>query len=179
MSRRTSARRYAQAAFELAQEGDALDKWREDISHLATLLGSVELRDYLDAPLIPDADKIETLKELQPEGLPLVHNLAGLLLSNGLISLLPLVAQEFQSLIDQVQGIARAKVTTAIPVDSEVVETIRDQLQEITGKDIEVDVEVSPSILGGFIAQIGDRLIDGSVRNRLKQLRGRMHSAQL
>jgi F-type H+-transporting ATPase subunit delta len=177
MSRRTSARRYAQAAFELAQEGAALDKWREDIWHLAGLLANEELRDYLDAPLIPDVHKIQTLKELRPDGLPLVHNLAGLLLKNGLVSLLPLVAQEFQTLIDQQQGIARARVTTAIPIDSDVVESIRQQLQEITAMDVEVTVEVSPSILGGFVAQVGDRLIDGSVRNRLKQLRGRMQSA--
>jgi F-type H+-transporting ATPase subunit delta len=124
--------------------------------------------------LVPEDDKVNTLKGLLPGGPSLVHNLAGLMLEKGLISLLPLVALEFQRLVDQQQGVERAMVTSAISLDEDSLEAIRLRLESITGHTVQVTVQVVPSIIGGFIAQFGDRLIDGSTRARLRQLRGRM-----
>jgi F-type H+-transporting ATPase subunit delta len=59
-------------------------------------------------------------------------------------------------------------------VDDDVMDAIRKRLQEITGKEVEITTEVSPSILGGFSARVGDRLIDGSTRTRLRQLKAEM-----
>ncbi len=174
MTLHSTATRYAQAAFELAQEGKERSAWQESLSRLADLLDNQDLRDFLDAPLIPDPEKHAALQALAPDAPRLVHNLVGVLLRNGLVSLLPLVAQEFQRLVDQQDGVERATVTTAIPVDDDVVEAIRQRLEELTGNKVDVAVDVSPSILGGFVARVGDRLIDGSTRTRFKQLRGKM-----
>jgi len=174
MTRLSTAKRYAQAALELARERDELDAWRTKLWDLAGLLEDDELTKFLEAPLVSESDKLGAIKNLLPDAPPLIYNLVGVLLTNGEISLLPLVAQALQGLIDHEQGIERATVTTAIPVDDAVMDAIRKRLQEITGKEVEITTEVSPSILGGFSARVGDRLIDGSTRTRLRQLKAEM-----
>jgi F-type H+-transporting ATPase subunit delta len=178
MSRISTARRYAQAAFELALERDELSVWLEDLQQLAGYLSDDELRNLLDAPVVPEADKLQVVKELIPKDHGLVYNLAGVMLLEGIISLLPLVAREFQHLVDQQEGISRAMVTSAVPVPDDVIEAIRQRLQEMTGTQIVISAQVNPSILGGFVAQIGDQLIDGSTRTHLRVLRRRMISGE-
>jgi len=174
MTRLSTAKRYAQAAFELAREKDELVAWQENLWRLASMLAADELNEFLEAPLVSEADKLSAIKNLLPGAPPLIYNLVGVLLRNGLVSLLPLVAQEVQGLIDREQGVERATVTTAVPVKDDIIDAIRKRLQELTGKQVEITVEVSPSILGGFVAKVGDRLIDGSTRTRLRQLKGKL-----
>jgi F-type H+-transporting ATPase subunit delta len=178
MSRTSTARRYAQAAFALALERDEQDLWLEDLQRSAGSLADDEVSSYLDSPLVPEADKLRLIRQLVPQDHGLVYNLIGLMVMEGIVSLLPLVAQEFQRLVDEQQGIRRAAVTSAVAVPQAVMEAIRQRLQEITGKQIIVTAQVKPSILGGFVAQVGDRLIDGSTRTRLRTLRGRMISGE-
>jgi F-type H+-transporting ATPase subunit delta len=178
MSRLSTAKRYAQAAFELALEQDELPKWQSDLQRLAGLVANNDFLAYLEAPAVPETAKLEALRKLLPDALALVHNLAGVLIGLDLISLLPLISKVFDRLVDQQQGIERAIVTTAIPIEPEVVELIRRRLQDITGTKVIVTTRVSPAIIGGFVARVGDRLIDGSTRSRLKQLQGSMVSDQ-
>jgi F-type H+-transporting ATPase subunit delta len=174
MTRLSTAKRFAQAAFELAREEDELAAWQENLWRLASLLEADELSKFLEAPLVSEADKLSAIKNLLPGAPPLIYNLVGVLLKDGVVSLLPLVAQEVQELIDREQGVERAIVSTAVPVDDDIIDAIRKRLQELTGKQVEITVEVSPSILGGFVARVGDRLIDGSTRTRLRQLKAEL-----
>lgn len=178
MSRPSTAKRYAQAAFELALDRDDLPKWQEDLQRIADLVANDDFLAYLEAPTVPQGSKLDALKKLLPESHPLVRNLAGLLLGLDLISLAPLVSQEFNRLVDRQQGIERATVTTAVPIEPDVIEQIRQQLQDIMGTEVILTTQVSPSIIGGFVAQVGDRLIDGSTRTRLRELRASMLSDQ-
>lgn len=178
MSRISTARRYAQAAFELALERDELSAWLEDLQRLAGYLADDELRNLLDAPVVPEAHKLEVVKGLVPKDHVLVYNLVGVMLQEGITPLLPVVAEEFQHLVDKQNGIRRATVTSAVPVSDEVIEAIRQRLQEITGTQIEVSAQVDPSILGGFVAQVGDQQFDGSTATRLKTLRRRIISGE-
>lgn len=137
---------------------------------MLTCLHDDSFRAYLLAPEIPDADKLAALRRVLPEPEPLVLNLVGLLLKNGLLSDMPEIEEAYRELVDRHQGIERATVLTAVPVNQETIDQIHTRLQEITGKTLIVQPEVSPSILGGFMARVGDRLIDGSLRSRLEEL---------
>ncbi len=174
MSRLSTARRFAQAALALARERDEFSGWLDELQALAGAMADADLRAFFEAPLVPDGEKLSTLKALVPDSPALVHNLAGVLLQGGQLALLPLIAAEYRHLLDQEQGVERATVTTALPVTDEVIDSIRHYLEEMTGKKVIVAEEVAPEILGGFVAQVGDKLIDGSSRDRLSQLRAKM-----
>ena len=94
-----------------------------------------------------------------------------LLIAKGRITLLPEVAQQFERLLNQAQNVVVAEVTTAIPLDAAEEARVAQQLSGMTGKEVRIQTRVDPTIQGGLIARIGDRVIDGSVRTRLAMLR--------
>lgn len=102
------------------------------------------------------------------------RNLVLLLLRRGRIDLLPAVAREFRALYEQRQGIVRATVISATPLDDGEQRALREKLGQMAGGTIEMTIEVDPAILGGVIVRLGDRMIDGSVRGRLERLRTRL-----
>ena len=75
------------------------------------------------------------------------------------------------------RGIAIAEVTTAEPLDEEGQQIVRERLSRLTGRDVELQLKIDPSIIGGIVARIGDQLIDGSVINQLRRLRARLAAA--
>jgi F-type H+-transporting ATPase subunit delta len=178
MAQLPSIRRYAAAAFQLALEQDKLDKWRDDLSTLAEMWSDPDLHALLTSPAIPPGDKLKVVHDLTPGAEPLVHNLVGVMLSNGLVSSLPQVAAVFQGLLDADRGHSRATITTAVEVDKPVIGEIQQWLETITGKKLIAQSDVEPVIIGGFVARVGDRLVDASTRNRLLQLREKMSAGE-
>ena len=102
---------------------------------------------------------------------PLALNLASMLASRDLAHLVPGVLDEYQRLLDAHRGIERAEVVAAVPLDSDQRGKVVELLQGIAGKEIRLKLDVEPQILGGLIARVGDRLIDGSIRTRLEEMR--------
>ena len=108
-----------------------------------------------------------------------VLNLIQLLLRRGRIEELPRVAAEFRRLDDDRQGITHATATSAAPLTPDEVRALTARLEQSTGGRIALDVKVDPSLLGGLVVRVGDRLIDGSVRGRLERLRNQLISGAL
>jgi len=108
-----------------------------------------------------------------------VLNLVLLLLRRGRIDLLPRVAREFARLDDLRNGVVNATATSAAPLDPDEVRALTARLQRLTGGRVELTTNVDPSLLGGVVVRLGDRLIDGSVRGRLERLRSRLASGAL
>jgi F-type H+-transporting ATPase subunit delta len=94
----------------------------------------------------------------------------------GRIELLPRVAAELRRMWEQRQGIVHAVVTSAAPLSQAEGDAVRDKLAAMTGDTVELELQVDPSLLGGVLVHMGDRLIDGSVRGRLERLRARLTS---
>jgi F-type H+-transporting ATPase subunit delta len=92
---------------------------------------------------------------------------------------LPRVAEQFRRLDDERQGITQATATSATALTPDEVRAITARLEQSTGGRIELDVQVDPSLLGGLVVRVGDRLIDGSVRGRLERLRNQLMSGAL
>jgi len=171
MARFTSGKRYAQAALELAVERDELESWQVSLRKVAELVEDGKLMALLESPKLPFLVKKGLLEERLGEINALALNLVCLLISRGRLRLANNISQEYDRLLDAYHGIEHAEVATALPLDDEGKERLSRQLGEMMGRKIVIDAQVDPSVVAGFIAKIGDTLIDGSIRNKLEALR--------
>ena len=181
MARRQSAvRRYAEAAFSVAMRDDAVEAWRSELDSAATIVGEERIGHALANPSIPLETRLATAEQTFGKLVgKKTLNLIGLLLRRGRIEELPRLAAEFRRLDDERQGITHATATSASALTQDEVRALIQRLEEYTGGRIELDVEVDPSLLGGLVVRVGDRLIDGSVRSRLERLRNQLVSGAL
>lgn len=167
----TSVRRYAQAAFAIAVERDALETWISDLETARGIFIEPDVQVFMAAPSVPESVKLDGIGTLLSGVDLLVRNLVSLLIVNGDIERLSDVCHTFRELTDEHLGIGRALITTAVPLDDTRRERIVNSLQELTGYDrIEVSEQVDPEIIGGVVARVGDRLFDGSTRSRLRSM---------
>jgi len=165
------AKRYAQAVFEIALERDQLDKWRSDLDFVAAVFAVGDLLTVLENPKIRFEEKADVItKNLIGVG-ETALNLVKLLIQKRRGRILPQIAREYGILMDRHQGIEHAEVTAAVKLDFATEFKLKEQLAKITASKVELSTKVDPSIIGGFIARVGDKVIDGSVRNRLQILK--------
>lgn len=174
MPRLPTANRYAEAAFEIAEEQGTLLKWQDDLPALGEIVSDEQVRRFLATSKAPLKTRIDTVQNLLPELDPLVGNLLAILITRGMAGLLPGITQEYQRLLDEHRGVRRAYVSTAVAVDQDVLERISQRLVRTIGFDVVIESKVDPSIIGGFVARVGDLLVDGSTRTRLNQLRRKL-----
>lgn len=172
MPKGASARRYAQAAFELALEKDELDTWSDDLGYLAQAMETHEFSALLDAPQVAVAQKIKLIDETVGGSInPLTRNLLALLASRNSAGLLSDILDAYQGMLDAHRGIERGELVSAVPLSAEQQSKVEAMLKDMVGKDISLTVRVDPEILGGIVARVGDRVIDGSTRTKLEGLR--------
>lgn len=180
MARRDSApRRYADAAFEIAQRDGTVETWRRELDEAAAAATRGDLESVLANPAIPADQRVAAAERVFASLSGPVRNLVLLLVRRGRIEQLPRVAAEFRRLDDRRQGITHATATSAAPLDDTEIRAITARLEQMTGDRIVLETAVDPDILGGVVVRVGDRLIDGSVRGRLERLRNQLASGAL
>jgi len=166
------ARRYAQAVFEIGEEGKTLDAWLTDVRLIADYFTNRQLIFILGEPNIRFDRKEAIVRDLLGAKIrPEAMGLALTLVERGLVSLAGRIRDEFEKLYNDARGQAVAQVTSAMPLDDAARASITRQLQQMTGKHIILQEQVNSALLGGVTARVGDTLIDGSVRRRLELLR--------
>jgi F-type H+-transporting ATPase subunit delta len=166
------ARRYAQAVFEIGDEGKALDAWLTDVRLIADYFTNRQLIFILGEPNIRFDRKEAIVRDLLGDKIhPEAMGLALTLVERGLVSLAGRIRTEFEKLYNDARGQAVAQVTSALPLDDAARASISRQLEQMTGKRIVLQEQVDRALLGGVTARVGDTLIDGSVRRRLELLR--------
>ncbi len=171
----TAARRYAEAAFDIAVRDGAVAPWMEHLERAAALVTREEVTDILANPAIAFEERRRRLEAALGGNVPRpVLNLLLLLLRRRRIELVPRLAAEFRRLVNRREGIVEATATSASPLRPDDIEALRERLQRITGGRVELTLAVDPSLLGGVVVRVGDRLIDGSVRGRLERLRSQI-----
>lgn len=178
MPKISSGKRYAKAAFEIALERNELDDWQKGLEKIASLTKEEELMAILQDPRIPFDVKKSILQKQLGEINPLIFNLALLLIEKGLLRIAHKVLQNFNKFLDDHNGVERAKVITAFHLDDEEREEVSRRLGEIVKRKVLIDGQVDTSIIGGFIARVGDKLIDGSIRQRLEALKKNLVEAE-
>ena len=181
MARRDSAaRRYAEAAFEVAQRDGTIETWRSELDAAAAIIGDERAISALANPALPiDQRSVAVAALLKGVASGPVQNLIQLLLKRGRIEELGRVAAEFRRLDDRRQGITHASVTSAAPLTPDELRALTARLEASTGGRVALDTEVDESLLGALVVRVGDRLIDGSVRGRLERLRNQLISGAL
>jgi F-type H+-transporting ATPase subunit delta len=171
----TAARRYAEAAFEIARRDGTLDRWSEDLRLVADVLARPEVSRALDNPAIPLTARHEILTALFSSRVaPKAYNLTLLLAQRGRLSIAPAVAAEYKRLVDRERAVVPATVTSAVPLEPAELAAIEARVREMTGARAEITAVLDPALIGGLTVRIGDRLIDASVRGRLERLRDRI-----
>jgi F-type H+-transporting ATPase subunit delta len=178
--RQSAARRYAEAAFEIAMRDDTVADWRTDLEVVAAQVADEQVLDVLRNPAIPTEERSQALRGILGDRVSRpVQNLVQLMLRRGRIDELSRVATEFRRLDDGRQGIVHATAVAAQDLTKDEIRALTGRLEQQTGGRVSLDVEVDPSLLGGLVVRVGDRLIDGSVRGRLERLRNQLVSGAL
>ena len=170
MAKRASAKRYAQATFDIALQRGQLDQWASDLGLVVEALQNAEFSAFLEHAKVPLAQKVQTIGEAFQGVDPMVLNLLSLLVSRGLAELVPEVEEGYRELLDQHKGREKVDVSSAVPLEDSEREQIIQFLTRLINKEVVLDSQVDPSILGGLVIKVGDRLIDGSTRTRLEGL---------
>jgi len=168
----TVATEYAQAVFDTAMEKGELDMWRADLNIIAATVREPTLAGIMRSVTLSPREKMETLSKRLVKVGPQALNFVRLLIEQDRIELIDQIVSEYERLLDaHYLDVEYVEVTTAIPLDEEHKERIAHRLAEIRGRQIRLSSRTDPSIVGGMIIRIGDRVIDGSVRNRLIELK--------
>ena len=174
MAKKAYGRRYAQAAFEIALSRKELELWSKDLKQIAGLAQDRGLLAALESPKFPISAKISILSEKLGNINPLAFNMACLLVVKGRLKLVNKIAEEYDRFLNIHLGIEHAEVTTAVPIADVEMETLAERLSTLTGKKVLLKSRVDRGLIGGIITRFGDKLIDGSVRNRLQNLKRQM-----
>jgi F-type H+-transporting ATPase subunit delta len=171
MARVASAKRHAQAVFQIASENNEVEKWRSELKEIATTLKYPQLRAILEDPKVHLSEKEKLISKCLPGISQLALNFAYLLVARQRLGILEQVVSEYERMADAHQGLEHARVVTALPIDKQEEAKLTEHLATITGKKIVLTTEVDPAIIGGFIARVGDKLIDGSTKAKLEALK--------
>lgn len=172
-----AAKRYAQAAFQIAVANGTVSTWRAELDDVAQVLAESTVASVLADGRLP-VESRQAMVERTLAVSPMVMNLAKLLVAKGRSGEARAVAQAFGRMADEAEGIAHAQVTTAVQLGAEQLSAIESQLSTSLGMTVRAVSTVDPAILGGLVVRVGDRLVDGSVRTRLKRLRRELEGAR-
>ena len=177
MAAAAAARRYAKALFALGREAGRIEEVRAELDALAALFAEVpDLRDALFRPLHPVAERraaLEAVAERLNTSTEVRHFYAFLIDQRRIVDF-PAIHAEYARLADEVAGRVAARVTSSAPLSEDQKERLREALNARTGRDVQLEVEVDESLVGGLVARVGDVVFDGSIRTHLHQLRSNL-----
>jgi len=174
VARVASAKRHAQAVFQIALEKKEVEQWRSELKTIAATLSDPQLRAILEDPKFHLDDKEKLISKCLPGISQLALNFAYLLVARQRLGILEQIVSEYERMADANQGLEHARVVTALPIDKQEEAKLTERLAAITGKKVVLTTEVDPAIIGGFVARIGDKLIDGSTKAKLEALKRRL-----
>jgi F-type H+-transporting ATPase subunit delta len=168
------ARRYAKALLLMGKEDGQVETYREEIAKIAALVSTDKgLERAITNPLYETAGRRKVLETLI-EKLGLSQPMAAFLLllfDKKRIGFLSYINIFYQKMADEIKGIARAKVVSAVELTQNAEEKIQTTLSKITGKTVVLDKEVDPALIGGVVTRVGDLVLDGSIRTQLFNMR--------
>ncbi len=167
-----AALRYAKATLNLAKEKGFAKEVNDDMILIqSTIEENSDLEIMLKSPVIKSKAKKSVLTEVFSKKVNgITMGLLNLLIENKRPALLNLVAKEYIVIYDFLQGVEVAQVTSAIPLTKDLEKAILKRIEDSLGKQITLNNVVDPSIIGGFVLRVGDKLYDSSVSYRLENL---------
>jgi F-type H+-transporting ATPase subunit delta len=168
------AKRYAKALVALAREHGRLAETGEQVKRFAQLIDDTHgLKSLLYNPAISQHFKADLLTDVsQRLGIgSLEANFVRTLLEKGRLPEMPQIVALYEVLAEEAQNRLRVRVKSAVPLSLALQEEVRQRFTHYTSKDIVIDQEIDPTLIGGIVAQMGSLVLDGSLRNELARLR--------
>ena len=173
----TIARPYAEAAFALARDGDALPVWSQMLRTTSAVVADPRVAEALDNPALDTGAKESLLLSICGDGL--THegrNFLRVLIEGERISVLPEIQAMFETLKDSADGVAKATIETAFPLEGGELAELTSALEKRFRKKIEATVVVRPELIGGARVTVGDTVVDGSVQEQLRAMAAQLRA---
>ena len=172
------ARVYASALFEAAKDRGKLDAIREQLGQFAdTLAESRDMQLFFFSPYFSSTEKEEGLKRAIADAEPELVNFLELLIEKHRMPVLFRIRRQYDALWAKENKRLGVTVTSAVELDPEIAERIGAEIEQQTGNTVELQSRVDPDILGGLVVQVGNMVLDTSIRSRLEKLRKSVASA--
>jgi len=167
-----AARVYAGALFDVAKEKGKLDAIGADLAQFAEVVeASRDMQVFLFSPHFASAEKVEGLKLAIGGADPELVNFLELLIEKGRTNELFRIRREFEALWKRENKRIDVTVTSAVELDPAVVAKVGEEIERQTGQQVELASRVDDKILGGIVLQVGNMVLDASIRSRLEKLR--------
>ena len=167
------AKRYAQGLLNFTQESGQTDSVFAEMGDIVkTIEKSKELQNFFSSPIIDVKKKISIALEIFKEFSPVTKSLLQLIIKQGRESQLQNIAQEFINKVEDMKGVQRITLTSAVELSSENISNIL-KSSDLVNHDNKFDVKsiINPEILGGYILRVGDQQVDASVKSKLSKLK--------
>jgi len=169
---------YARSLFEVAKEQDKLDDVREQLGAFADALNETrELQVFFFSPYFSTQEKEDGLERAVTDVDPVVMNFLKLLIEKHRTPVIFRIRAEYDQLWEEVNKLLPVEITSAVDLPEATVKQLGDRISEQTGRKVDLSSHVEPDILGGIVVQVGNSVLDASIRNRLEQLRRRVARA--
>ena len=166
------ARVYASALFGAAKDQGKLDAIRDQLGQFADALSETrELQLFFFSPYFSSAEKSDGLKRAVANAEPELLNFLELLIEKHRMPVIFRIRQQYDALWAKENRRLGVTVTSAVELDPEIVKQIGSEIEQQTGNKVELQSRVDPDILGGLVVQVGNMVLDTSIRNRLEKLR--------
>ncbi len=166
------ARVYAEALFEVARDKGKLDAVRDDLAQFADALDADrELRVFFFSPYFSSAEKRDGLKRAVSGADPELINFLELLIEKHRMPEIFRIRRQLEELWKRENRRIDVTVTSAVELDPAVVSRIGEEIGRQTGQEVDLASRVDEEILGGVVLQVGNMVLDASIRNRLEKLR--------
>ena len=166
------ARVYSEALFDVAKEHDSLDEIREQLGEVADAVeADRDLQIFFFSPYFSSVEKREGIGKAISGGNPELINFLELLAEKHRMPALFRIRKRFDELWGIENKRLQVTLTSALELDPAVIESVGAEIERKTGKTIELTSRVDDSIIGGLVLQVGNRVLDASIRNRLDKLR--------
>lgn len=181
MTSRGAALRYARALFDVAQKEADIQQVGRELSDFARIMGSHELlMKSLSNPAVPTPRKRAVMEQLLARAggiTPTLSKLLLLLADRDRLGLVPEIASAYEARLMEHAQVVRAELTSAVPLGADRVAALRQGLQQVTGREVQLETRVDASIIGGAVARIGSTVYDGSVTTQLQKVQERLTAA--
>jgi len=170
----TLSRRYAKALLAIGKEDGSYEQYGQELADFVSVLEqNDELFQALTNPIYPALGRGGVLKEILAKSgyNEAVKRFLLYVQEKGRMGFIAEMGQVYNQMVDEISGLIRATVTSATPLSGEVEERVKATLEKMTGKDILLNKEENPDLIGGLVAQVGDLVLDGSIRTQLEGLK--------
>jgi len=169
---------YSRALFEVAKDRDILDRVHEELGQFADALnGSRDLQVFFFSPYFSSQEKKDGIASLIQDGDENFVRFLELLAERHRMPAVFRIRDEFDRLWRKENKLLPVSVISAVELDAQLVEGIGRRIEEQTGESVELTSTVDPDVLGGIVLQVGNMVLDASVRNRLERLRKQVAKA--